>query len=114
MKKSTRRIALALSVFMCLQPVMYSSTDIYSEITALELEIVKMETKVGDYSKMSDDEIEAKKAKTKKTLEKKKAKAKKQFEKDKKTIKKGAKEAGKDLKKAGQDIGHTFRDIFSD
>lgn len=120
MKKSTKKIAIALSIFMCLQPVMFAASDIYGEIAALEMELVKINTKAGEYADMSEKELEAKKQKTKKELEKKKAKAKKEFSKDKDTIKKGAKDVGKELKgvgegfkEAGKDIGHTFKDIFS-
>ena len=40
MKKSTKKIAIALSVFMCLQPVMFAvDSDLNKDIVALELEL---------------------------------------------------------------------------
>lgn len=104
MKKTTRKIAMAFSFFLMIQPVMYADS-LAAEITSLELELVKMETKVGDYADMPEAKLEAKKAKTKKELEKKRAKAKKQ-------IKKSGKKIGNDAKKAGKDIGNAFKDIF--
>lgn len=104
MKKTTRKIAMAFSFFLMIQPVMYADS-LAAEITNLELELVKMETKVGEYADMPEAKLEAKKAKTKKELKKKKDKAKKQIKKDGKKI-------GNDAKKAGKDIGNAFKNIF--
>ena len=113
MKKSTRKIALALSAFMLLQPVMYAvDTQLTKDIIALELEITKMKTKTGEYAGMSDAAINRRIARTTKKLDKKKAKQKKELEKDKKRIKDGTKKAGKEIKDAGKEIGNTFKDIF--
>lgn len=113
MKKSTKKIALILSAFMMLQPVMFAKSSLASEITELELELAKINTKAGEYKDMSEKQLEAKKAKVKKELEKKKAKAKKEINNHSKDIKEDAKDIGNSFKEAGKDIGHTFRDIFS-
>lgn len=112
MKKLQKKIAIVLSAFMLLQPVMYADAQLNKEIVALELEITKMKTKTGEYSGMSEKELEKKISKAEKTLEKKKAKAKKEAEKDAKTVKKDLKKAGKELKKAGQDVGDAVKSIF--
>ena len=119
MKKTNKKIALALSAIMCLQPVMYAvDGQLNKEIIALELELTKMKTHIGEYSDMSEAELNKKIAKTEKKLEKKKVK--KEAEKDKERIKEGAKatgkelkEAGKELKDAGKEIGDTFKDLFN-
>ena len=98
--KKTRIIAAALAVFMAMSSVVYADAALNKEIIALELEIVKMETKTGEYAGMSDKQLDKKKAKAKKDLEKKKAKAKKEAEKDKEALKKDIKKTGKDIKKA--------------
>jgi len=121
MKKSTKKIALALSAALCIQPVMYAvDTELTKEIVALEIELTKMKTRIGEYSDMSESALNKQISKTEKKLEKKKKKAKKETEKDKKRIKDGAKatgkelkEAGKELKDAGKEIGDTFKDIFN-
>jgi len=112
MKKSTKRIALVLWAFLILQPAMYADAALNKEIVQLELEISKMNMKVGEYSEMSDKQLEKLIAKSKKELEKKKAKAKKEAEKDLKNAKKDLKNAGEDLKEAGKDIGKAFKEIF--
>lgn len=131
MKKTTKKIALALSAMLLIQPLIFAyDSQLSKEITELELEISKMKTKTGDYAKMSEKEIEKKLDKAQKELAKKKEQAKKEAEKDKDAIKKGAKaagkelkeagkdikeagkEAGKDFKKAGKEIGNAFKDIF--
>ena len=107
MKRSTKKIALALSAIMCLQPVMYAvDGQLNKEIIALEMELTKMKTHIGE--------------KTQKKIDKKKKKLKKEAEKDKERIKEGAKatgkelkEAGKELKDAGKEIGDTFKDLFN-
>lgn len=121
----TKKIALALSAIMFLQPVMFAvDSKLNKEIVALELELTKMKTKTGEYADMSEAALNRKIDRTKKKLEKKKAKAKKEAQKDAKTLKEGAKEAGKELKdagkeagksikEAGKDIGHAFKDIFN-
>ena len=46
MKRSTKKIALALSAIMCLQPVMYAvDGQLNKEIIALEVELTKMKTR---------------------------------------------------------------------
>ena len=112
MKKSSRKIALALSAFMLLQPLMYADAQLNKEIVALELEITKMKTKVGEYHDMNEKQLEKKISKAEKTLEKKKAKAKKEAEKDAKNVKKDLKKAGKKLQSAGKDVGDAVKSIF--
>ena len=112
MGKSGMKIALVLSAFLAVQPVMYADAQLNKEIVALELEIVKMKTKVGDYAQMSDKQVEKKLAKAQKMLEKKKAKAKKEAEKDAEKVKKNLKNAGDDIKDAGKEIGDAFKTIF--
>ena len=113
MIKSTKKIALALSAIMFLQPAMFAvDTSLTKEIVALEVELTKMKTKTGEYADMSEAALNRKIDRTKKKLDKKKAKAKKEAEKDKESIKKGAKKAGKDIKDAGKDIGNAFKEIF--
>ena len=113
MKKSLKKIAIFLFAVMFLQPVMFAvDTALTKEIIALELELTKMKTRVGEYSDMSEAALNRKISRTKKKLDKKKAKAKKEAEKDKEAIKKGAKKTGKDIQKAGKDIGDAFKDIF--
>ena len=114
MKKSTKKIALALSAFMMFQPVMFAvDAQLTKEIVALELELTKMKTKTGEYSDMSEGALNRKIARTTKKLDKKKAKAKKEAEKDTKRIKDGTKKAGKEIKEAGKEIGDTFKEIFN-
>ncbi len=125
MKKITKKLAIAFTAIMFLQPVMFAvDTALAKEIVALELELTKMKTHTGEYSEMSEAALNRKIERTKKKLDKKKAKAKKESEKDKEAIKDGAKQAGKDiknagkeagkgLKKAGKDIGNAFKDIFN-
>ena len=113
MIKSTKKIALALSAIMFLQPAMFAvDTALTKEIVALEVELTKMKTKTGEYADMSEAALNRKIDRTKKKLDKKKAKAKKEAEKDKESIKKGAKKAGKDIKDAGKDIVNYFKEIF--
>ena len=101
MRKSLKKIAGFLCAILLLQPAMFAvDTELTKEIIALELEIVKMETRTGDYSKMPEKQLEKKKAKAKKDLEKKKAKAKKEAQKDTEALKKDMKKTGKDIKKA--------------
>ena len=114
MKKTNRRIVLAISVFLALQPAIYAiDSQLNKEIVALEVELTKMKTKSGEYSDMSEAALNRKIERTQKKLDKKKSKAKKEAEKDKERIKKGAKEAGKEIKEAGKEIGNTFKDIFN-
>lgn len=111
--KLNKKIAIAMSAFILAQPVIFADAKLNKEIAALELELVQMNTKTGEYANMSDAQIAKKKAKTKKTLDKKKAKAKKEAEKDVNAVKKDVKKAGKDIKKAGKDIGNSVKDIFN-
>lgn len=120
----TKRIALALSAIMFLQPVMFAvDSALTKEIVALELELTKMKTRTGEYADLSEAALERKITRTEKQLDKKKAKAKKEAQKDAEAIKKGTKKAGenikdagkkagKDLKDAGKEIGNTFKEIF--
>jgi len=119
-----KKIALALSALMFVQPVMFAvDTALTKEIVALEVELTKMKTKTGEYADMSESALNRKITRTEKKLDKKKAKAKKEAKKDAEAIKKGTKKAGKDikdagkkagkeLKNAGKDIGDTFKEIF--
>ena len=111
--KLNKKAALIFSAFILTQPVIFADAKLNKEIAALELELVQMNTKTGEYSDMSDAKLAKKKEKTKKTLEKKKAKAKKEAEKELKAVKKDVKKAGKDLKKAGKDIGNSVKDLFN-
>jgi pyridoxine 5'-phosphate synthase PdxJ len=120
----SKKIALALSAVMFLQPAIFAvDSALTKEILDLEVELTKMKTHTGEYADMSEAALNRKIERTEKDLEKKKAKAKKEAEKDKDAIKKGTKEAGKDLKdagkkagkelkEAGKDIGNTFKEIF--
>lgn len=120
----TKKIALALSAIMFLQPVIFAvDSALTKEIVALELELTKMKTRTGEYADLSEAALERKITRTEKQLDKKKAKAKKEAQKDAEAIKKGTKKAGenikdagkkagKDLKDAGKEIGNTFKEIF--
>ncbi len=109
----SKKIALALSVFLALQPAVFAvDAALTKEIVALELELTKMKTRTGEYADMSEAALNRKIERTKKQLDKKKAKAKKEVEKDAATIKKGTKKAGKELKNAGKEIGDAFKEIF--
>ena len=120
----TKKIALALSAVMFLQPVMFAvDSALTKEIVALELELTKMKTRTGEYADLSEAALERKITRTEKQLDKKKATAKKEAQKDAEAIKKGTKKAGKDikdagkkagkeLKDAGKEIGNTFKEIF--
>lgn len=115
--KLNKKIAIVMSAFMLAQPVIFADAALNKEIAALELELVKINTKIGDYANMTEAQLNKAKEKTKKTLEKKKAKAKKEASKNvaevKKDAKKTGKEVGNDLKDVGKDIGKTFKDIFN-
>ena len=92
MKKSTKKIALALSAIMCLQPVMYAvDGQLNKEIIALEVELTKMKTRIGEYSDMSEAELSKKIEKTQKKIEKKKKKSTQKLKK----IQSGSKKAQK-------------------
>ena len=120
----TKKIALALSAIMFLQPVMFAvDSALTKEIVALELELTKMKTRTGEYADLSEAALERKITRTEKQLDKKKAKAKKEAQKDAEAIKKGTKKAGEDIKDAGKkagkefkdagkEIGNTFKEIF--
>ena len=113
MRKSVRKIAIILGIFMFLQPAMFAvNAALTKEIIALEVELTKMKTRAGEYAELSEAALNRKIARTQKKLDKKKAKAKKEAEKDKEAIKKGTKKAGKELKEAGKEIGNTFKEIF--
>ena len=120
----SKKIALALSALMFLQPAMFAvDSALNKEIVTLELELTKMKTRVGEYADLSEAALQRKIERTEKDLKKKKEKAKKEAAKDaeaikkgtkeaSKDIKKGAKKAGKEIKKAGKEIGDTFKEIF--
>ena len=120
----SKKIALALSAVMFLQPAIFAvDSALTKEIVTLELELTKMKTRTGEYADMSEAALNRKISRTKKQLDKKKAKAKKEAEKDAAAIKKGTKKAGEDLKdagkkagkelqEAGKDIGNAFKEIF--
>ncbi len=112
MKKSAKKIAIALGAIMLLQPVMYADAKLNKEIVALELEITKMKTRMGEYASMSDEQVEKKLAKAQKELEKKKAKAKKELDEDTKEFREDLKQTGKDLKKTGKSAGKAVKSIF--
>lgn len=114
MKKSTKRIVLALSIFLCLQPCIYADSKLNQEIAELEVEIGKMNLKAGEYADMTEKQLEKKKSKAKKDLEKKKEKAKKEAAKDLEKAKKSIKNAGEDIKNAGKDIKDAGKDIGND
>lgn len=105
-------MALIFSAFIFLQPVMYADAQLNKEIIALELEITKMKTHIGEYFDMDEKLLEKKLAKAEKQLAKKKAKAKKEADKDAKKAKKELKSAGKKLQEAGEDVGDAIKSIF--
>ena len=79
----SKKIALALSVFLALQPAVFAvDAALTKEIVTLELELTKMKTKSGEYADLSED------------------------------IKDAGKKAGKELQEAGKDIGNAFKEIF--
>ena len=122
----TKKIALALSAILFVQPLMFAvDSELDKDIATLELELTKMKTKTGEYADMSEDALNKKIDKTEKELKKKKEKAKEEAKKDAETLKESTKQAGKDikkagekagkeLKKAGKEIGNAFKDIFGD
>ena len=111
--KLNKKAALILSAFVLTSPLVFADANLTKEIAALELELVKMNTKVGEYADYSEAKLEKAKEKTKKTLEKKKAKAKKELDKTTKQAKKDFKKAGKSIKDAGKDVGDAFSNIFN-
>ncbi|MCR5187514.1 MAG: hypothetical protein K6C97_01165 [Treponema sp.] len=110
--KLNKKAALILGAFVLATPMTFAESSLAQEITALELELTKMTTKVGEYADMSDAKLEKLKTKTKKTLDKKKKKAKKELEKNAKKAKDSLKDAGDSLKETGKDIGNAFKGIF--
>ena len=126
MKKATKKIALALSAILFIQPLMFAvDSELNEDIATLEIELTKMKTKTGEYAEMSEAALNKKIEKTEKDLKKKKEKAKEEAKKDAETLKESTKQAGKDiknagekagkeLKKAGKEIGNAFKDIFGD
>ena len=110
--KLNKKIALLFSAFMLIQPVIIAKSNVLQEIAVLELELVKLNTKTGDYSDWSDAKIDAKIKKTKKELEKKRARAKKEAEKDGKKAKKSLNKAGKEAKNAGKELGNAVKNFF--
>ena len=126
MKKTTKKIALALSAILFIQPLMFAvDSELNEDIATLEIELTKMKTKTGEYAEMSEAALNKKIEKTEKDLKKKKEKAKEEAKKDAERLKESTKQAGKDiknagekagkeLKKAGKEIGNAFKDIFGD
>lgn len=112
--KLNKKIAVVMSAFMLVQPVIFADAALNKEIAALEMELVKINTKTGDYADMSEAQLAKAKEKTKKTLKKKKAKAKKEAEKDINNVKKDVKKTGKDLKDAGKEVGNDLKDVGKD
>ena len=110
--KLNKKIALLFSAFMLIQPVIIAKSNVLQEIAVLELELVKLNTKTGEYSDWSDAKIDAKLKKTKKELEKKRAQAKKEAEQDIKKAKKSLKNAGNDVKNAGKEVGNAVKNFF--
>ena len=110
--KLNKKIALVFSAFVLTQPVMFAESNLLKEITTLELELVKLNTKTGEYSDWSDAKIDAKIKKTKKELEKKRAQAKKEAEQDIKKAKKSLKNAGNDVQNAGKEVGNAIKNFF--
>lgn len=110
--KTNKKIALFFGSFILMQPVIFAQSSVLKEIAALELELVKLNTKTGEYADWSDAKIEAKIKKTKKTLEKKRAIAKKEAAKDTKNAKKSLKNVGNDVKDAGKEIGNAVKGFF--
>ena len=110
--KTNKKIALFFASFILMQPVIFAQSSVLKEIAALELELVKLNTKTGEYSDWSDAKIDAKIKKTKKELEKKRAQAKKEAEKDGKKAKKSLNKAGKEAKNAGKELGNAVKNFF--
>ena len=110
--KLNKKIALVFSAFVLTQPVIFAKDNILQEIAVLELELVKLNTKTGEYSDWSDAKIDAKIKKTKKELEKKRAQAKKEAEQDIKKAKKSLKNAGNDVQNAGKEVGNAIKNFF--
>lgn len=110
--KLNKKAALILSAFVLTTPMTFAASNLAQEITALELELTKMNTKVGEYADMSDAKLEKLKTKTKKTLEKKKKKAKKELEKKAKSAKDKLEETTDSIKDTGKSIGDAFSSFF--
>ena len=111
--KLQKKVALVLSAFILTSPLAFADTaSLTKEIAALELELVKLNTKTGEYADWSDKKIEKQKEKTKKTIEKKKAKLKKEAAKDGKNAKKELKKAGESIKDAGKSVGNAVSEFF--
>lgn len=110
--KLNKKIALLFSAFVIIQPVILAKSNVLQEIAVLELELVKLNTKTGEYSDWSDAKIEEKIKKTKKELKKKRAQAKKEAEKDGKKAKKSLNKAGKEAKNTGKELGNAVKNFF--
>lgn len=126
MKKTGKKIALALSAILFLQPLMFAvDSKLNEDIASLEIEITKMKTKTGEYADMTEAALNKKIEKAEKELKSKKEKAKEEAKKDAERLKESTKKAGKDIKKAGEkagkefkkagkEIGNAFKDIIGD
>ncbi|MBQ1710001.1 MAG: hypothetical protein II032_02685 [Treponema sp.] len=110
--KLSKKAAFVLGAFLLSTPMIFADSKLNKEIASLELELTKMNTKIGEYADMSEAKLTKLKEKTKKTLNKKKAAAKKELEKDTKKAKKNLKEAGNSIKDAGKEVGKTVSNFF--
>lgn len=111
--KLNKKAALLLSAFLVAAPVAFANGKLNKEIAQLEMELVKMETKAGEYKDCSEIKLAREKDKTRIKLDKKKKQAKKEAEKAAKKAKKGLKKAGEEIKEAGKTVGEAFGDFFN-
>lgn len=109
MKKSIKCLLLAISLGLAAQPLMYADSQLHKEIISLELELVKMKTKRGEYASMSEKELNKKIQKAEKELEKKRAEADKEAEAEMEKTKENLKKAGEDVKEAGKEFKDNFK-----
>lgn len=109
--KLNKKAALLLSAFLVAAPVAFADGKLNKEIAQLEMELVKMETKAGEYKDCSEIKLAREKDKTRIKLDKKQAK--KEAEKAAKKAKKGLKKAGEEIKEAGKTVGEAFGDFFN-
>ena len=114
MKKTTQKIALALTTLLLFHPALFAiDPQLNKEIISLEIEISRMKNRRGEYEEMSERELNKKIKKSEKELEEKRKLAQIESDKDKERFKEGAKKTGEGLKKAGNEIADTFKDIFN-
>lgn len=110
--KLNKKILFISAIFVIIQPVIFAKANLVKEIAALELELLKLNTKTGEYSQWSEEKIQAKIKKTKKTLEKKQEKLKKETAKDAEKANESLKKAGNNLKEAGKEFGNAVKEFF--